>query len=748
MSDSPITTPPRRSSNAHTPPRTAARQGPKKLRRLGRSHLHQSPTGTASAEASIASAPFGPSLDLNKHEYGVVIPVNAAGLPSIVRCRGSKDAKNPYQLSLVEDCVSTMEGARRLTYFGDLSMEEASHVLSRLFQRDFPSKMLRQIVKTCVGLTHVSAINAVLSEMFDGDLTKALLYCWANSAKDFYAIAVFKTICNIKPSDFGVKTCHLRTFISKDCHRRRADLLQKIKEITVNLLNSDHDYINHLTAKDLSAQEIKAYLNIDGLKHSVRTDLETSLITLKTTKGNRGLKVSSPQGNQVIRDMTVAESTTMMNYGSSNPGRTIRYDHFNKTATVQDVQFGSGGPSDVGCSSASSSSASTSSFGSSSCGSSSSAATVPQDVHLRIRQFHATFPGIGGDLISVYLHCPAHFNALTSILDNMPPLLEIDDDDDITEKFGVSSDDDEQEQQSLAETQALYRKSNSQLHQNLDFTCDVAEQDKRQAEKSKEVGRAAMAQALDLGAKYRSKITAKNGTDITNEVQIAATNMPDLPSSAQDKGKGKSKGKGKAKDAPITVAPLTEWMGEVPRGHPAFCTKVPSESAKDAAEARVHLLRTKDQYQAGLIIADPYAEDEDNEPNIKLIHPCVVANWEKPGKFTNVALFCRVGDPTCAPYPYGLRYVSARLARAAKGAKPTPTTVEQDRQEARSDVLGTDSDDEEQDDTQENAPTRAAGPDSETSDDDDSDGGNLFGSDSSGSDSDSGDLNEIRDSDL
>jgi len=224
--------------------------------------------------------------------------------------------------------------------------------------------------------------------------------------------------------------------------------------------------------------------------------------------------------------------------------------------------------------------------------------------------------------------------------------------------------------------------------------------------------------------------------------------MPDLPSFAQDKGKGKSKGKGKAKDAPITVAPLTEWMGEVPRDHPAFCKKAPSESAKDAAEARVHLLRTKDQYQAGLIIADPYAEDEDNEPNIKLIHPCVVANWEKPGKFTNVALFCRVGDPTCAPYPYGLRFVSARLARAAKGAKPTPTTVEQDRQAARSDLLGTDSDDEEQDDTQEIAPTRAAGPDSETSGDDDSDGGNLFGSDSSGSDSDSDDLNEIRDSDL
>lgn len=163
-----------------------------------------------------------------------------------------------------------------------------------------------------------------------------------------------------------------------------------------------------------------------------------------------------------------------------------------------------------------------------------------------------------------------------------------------------------------------------QMVQSLDFTTDVFEQDKKQAEKAKEVGRAATVQALDLGAKYRSKITAKNKTDITNKMLLAATNMPDLPSSAQ--GKGNSKPKGKAKDAPITVAPLAEWMGEVPRDHHSFCKKVPSKTAKDAAEARVHLLRAKDQYQAGLIISDPCDKDKDDCPNIKLIHPCIVAS--------------------------------------------------------------------------------------------------------------------------
>ena len=124
----PITTPPR------PRPGIARQEGKKKRKTV----LHPSPTAAASAEESTASAPYGPSIDLSKHKYGDKIPLNAASISSIVRTRGGKATRpeDKYQLSIIEDCVAIMEGARRLSWYVDLHMEEASHVLSRLYQRE------------------------------------------------------------------------------------------------------------------------------------------------------------------------------------------------------------------------------------------------------------------------------------------------------------------------------------------------------------------------------------------------------------------------------------------------------------------------------------------------------------------------------------------------------------------------------------------------------------------------------------
>jgi hypothetical protein len=256
--------------------------------------------------------------------------------------------------------------------------------------------------------------------------------------------------------------------------------------------------------------------------------------------------------------------------------------------------------------------------------------------------------------------------------------------------------------------------------------CDIHEKDREALEKSKNLSRETAAKAMDIAGRFACKITNKNDVDITDQLALA-NNMRHLPSSNTNKRKrkGKGKGKGRAKgnaaaddDDDDDYEDHRDWLGDVPRDNRDYCSKAPSPADIAKGKAAVLFCRAKDAYQEGLIIPDPYVKD--GSVTIKLTNPCVLANWVKPGKFINVAIFTRVGDPSGDTYPYGLSYVGTKLAAAARGAKPSSKVSEKDRLAARSDPTNDDSDDENindsdyESDTQSVGHATSAGPDSDT----------------------------------